>query len=322
MSRRAAIFACITFFSALSACGGSAADGSVEPTDDGGPTGDGAGDGAGDDAAMEAEAPPPDPCASAACPTHATCKVVDGAATCPCDTGYLSWKDGCSIDADKDGISEDEELAVATELAPVMVFDTGETLSARRTHFAVSPTADGGRSVYYAHSYFDDGGSVLGITKHLGDSEFIVVTRNAAGDVSLFLSAHYKASTDASQWYPLSKFEKQTVGGVSRPVVFIALRKHGNYPDLATCEAGAYHLDTCSRGLSELVPVVADRNLGQSSAPLLDDVEFNGNHEYYWTDAPFCGWHVAGGLTADRSGCTPPENAYGRQLRAWETGML
>ncbi len=317
--RSVAFFACFSLFASLVACGGAPIE-EVEPSS-GGEQGDA---GPKDDTAPEddADASPPDPCATTTCPSHATCTVVDGAATCPCDTGYLAWKDACSPDADEDGLSEDEELELAKELAPVLIFDEDEKLSARRTYFAVAPTADGGRSVYYAHGYFEDGGATLGITKHVGDSEFVVVTRKSTGETSLFLSAHYEASSDASAWHPLSKFEKAWVDGRERPVVFVALRKHANYVDIASCEKAAYTLDTCSRGSSELVPVLADRNLGQSTAPLIDEVVLDGRREWFWTDVPFCGWKVDGDQTADRKDCTPPANSYGRQLRAWETNTL
>ncbi len=269
---------------------------------------------------------PPDPCATAACPAHATCKVVDGAATCPCDKDYLAYKSGCSIDEDDDGLSEDEELDVAKALAPVLVFDKNETLTARRSYFAVAPLADGGRTVFYAHGYFEDGGATFGVTAHVGDSEFVVVSQPKTGEPSLFLSSHYKASTDASVWVPLSKLEKTTTSdGVRRPLVFVAYRKHANYQDVATCEAGAFYTDTCSRGAMQIAEVLADRNVGQSSKPLLDDVVVSSpeaRHEYFWSDVRFCGWQVPGDAKADRTKCAPLANAYGRELRAWETGML
>lgn len=313
----ARVVACFALGVTLSACGGAPAD--EAPTETTPAVDSGASDTA------DVDASPPDPCASAKCTAHSTCTVVDGAATCPCDKGYLPWKSACSPDADEDGISEDEELEVASQLAPVLVFDTDEKLSDRRTHFAVTPTTGGGRTVYYAHGYYKDGGSTFGVTSHLGDSEFVVVTRAPGGDTQLFLSAHYQASTDASKWYPLSKFEKQTVDGVSRPVVFVALNKHGNYPDLATCEAGAYRTDTCSRGKSEVVPVLPDRNVGQSWKPLIDEESVDmpdTRREWFWTDVRFCGWQIVGGATADRSGCAPAENSYSRQMRAWESGTL
>lgn len=316
--RDAAHALCVGLLVTLSACGGATPEVTETPAGDAGPTSDAESGG-------ELDAPPADPCASAKCPSNSTCKVVDGAATCPCDKGYLSWKDACSADADEDGLSEDEEFELAKELAPVLVFDTDEKLTDRRTHFAVTPTTGGGRSVYYAHAYYKDGGATFGVTQHLGDSEFIVVTRAASGDTQLFLSSHYKASTDASQWYPLSKFEKKVVDGVTRPVVFVALRKHGNYPDLATCEAAAYRTDTCSRGKSEVVPVVADRNVGQSWKQLIDEVVLempDARREYFWTDVRFCGWQIAGGPSVDRKDCAPLVNSYGRQMRAWETGTL
>ncbi len=190
----------------------------------------------------------------------------------------------------------------------------------------MTPGAGGGRSAFFAHGYYNDGGSILGVTSHLGDSEFIVVTRSATGETHLFLSAHYQASTDASAWYPVSAFETAiTPDGRTRPAVWVAYSKHGNYPDLATCDAGALHTDSCGRGTLEAVPVEAARNLGQSWSVLVDSAPLDmpdRRTEYFWTDARFCGWQVVGGLTADRSGCAPLVNSYVRELVTWESGML
>jgi hypothetical protein len=272
--------------------------------------------------------PDADPCALATCPANSTCTATSSGVECPCDPGYLPYNSGCSPDADQDGVSEDEELAFAEEMAPVLQLDTGEIYEGRRSYWAVTSVSGLGRAVFYALSYYQDGGETLtGLTAHLGDSEFITALRTPAGEDYYFLSAHFQASTDASRWVPRSAMASTSaVDGVDRPIVWVAEYKHGNYPDESTCEAGALYTDTCSVGAQELVEVAPDRNLGQSWAPFLDDVTLDTagslNTEWYWTPVRFCGWQIAGDATADRSGCAPDANDYGTELTLWERGML
>jgi hypothetical protein len=278
--------------------------------------------------AFVAIVPDADPCDLVTCPANSTCTVTSQGAECPCDQGYLAYGGGCSPDADLDGVSEDEELVFAQEMAPVMQFDTGEIYQGRRTYWAVTSVGGGGRAVFYALSYYQDGGETLtGLTAHLGDSEFITALRTPGNEDYYFLSAHFAASTDASRWVPRSALATVTgPDGVDRPLVWIADYKHGNYPDESSCEAGALYTDTCDVGTQELVEVAPDRNLGQSWAPFLDDVTLvtDGtlNTEWYWTPVRFCGWQLSGDATADRSGCAPDANDYGTEMTLWENGML
>lgn len=288
-----------------------------------------AGDGGAADARADVapDAAPADPCASVTCPENGSCVVELGVAACVCDEGHVPFEERCDPDLDADTLSDVQEHVIAQELAPTLLFGNDESFPTRESHWAVAPTTDGGVTAYYALAYHEDGGDgVFHTLRHLGDTEFIVVAVDGEGAVWVYLSAHWAASTDASAWYSIDAFEIDIERGPSHVIVWVGENKHANYPDDATCERGAYRTDSCSRGWVEPVDVRPDRNLGQSWAPFVDQVDLTiggtVRTEWFWTESRFCGWQVASLDDAERGDCTELVNAYAIQLEAWELGEL
>jgi hypothetical protein len=269
--------------------------------------------------------PPNDSCSTIYCPANSACVVSAGAAQCACNQGFILIGQQCLADRDEDGLADSWEAEFAASVAPRLMFSALEGFKSRFSYWAVGQT--GSRlSVFYALAYVQDGGEpdLLGLTGHMGDSEFIVLdfVVDANGNATFdraFLSAHFMASTDVSRWYrgELSFFQ-DSLG--PHPIIWVARDKHGNYPDQATCDAGGLGFDTCDAGFAEFVEIAPERNLGHSWTPLIDRVDRAGGVDFFWTDLPFCGWQVS--ATGSRAGCAPPENSYAQELNAWEQGAL
>lgn len=82
------------------------------------------------------------------------------------------------------------------------------------------------------------------------------------------------------------------------PRIWVAYRKHANYPTLKSCDNGAFmNLDLCQAPFSyEPIGVGGNGNLGSSAQPFIDCVSstnplYLGNgQECYWTAERFSGW--------------------------------
>lgn len=275
---------------------------------------------------------PPDPCEGVACGGVGACHVEDGEPFCSCPQGYLADGLGCAEDFDEDQVPDEAELAIARDLSPVLIFSFEEMFVEREVHWSVRiQESTRTISVFYALSYHTDGGDPdTGFTAHLGDSEFIVVElRFDEGgyldQYRTFLSSHFRASTDASAWFGDDDLQFQPSGDEEiHPLVWVAANKHANYNSREACEVGAFWQDSCDDEFRQGLVLLADRNLGHSRTPLVDEVvRAEGRQtfsEFYWTRERFCGWQVPEG--GSREGCAPLDNAYGLQLRLWELGEL
>lgn len=236
----------------------------------------------------------------------------------------VSWVD-CVVapdDADKDGLDDGCEEAVATGFQPELVFGVEETAPERIPFWAARPDGPETLRIFYALSYLKDAGdpTLGGVSGHDGDSEFIVlrVHYDGGGSWSLiegYLSAHYGTFCDAGGWFPASDFTFADVA-FGRPIVFSAEGKHANYTDLDRCDAGGCLQDHCSDTTHELFGMAPGRDLGLLSTQLIDQHDEAGNPEWFWTDVVFCGWTRPPGDARD--GCVPVENSYSLELVTFE----
>jgi hypothetical protein len=221
------------------------------------------------------------------------------------------------------------EAALAEKYEPYLWFSSTEDFRKNRfPFFAVEPVEGDVTSIYYALSYFRDYGDpdLGGLTSHLGDSEFIVINlwENPEGEwvpQDLFLSAHYHAISDSSSRHLFGEFEtfEDETGNV-HPVVYASEWKHGNYISLEACAAGALGQDRCNRGVLERAGIELWKNIGNQDVQLIDEAEYSGNSEFYWSDIRFCGWQVGSILNSDRNLCT--DSSYSSSIMPWLTGAL
>ncbi|MBI4954714.1 MAG: Vps62-related protein [Myxococcales bacterium] len=239
----------------------------------------------------------------------------------------LAWGDcvvAPALDADRDGVDDACELAVAARFQPEFVFGLEETAPARNPFWASRPDGYHTLRIFYALSYYRDAGDPTfgGLSSHDGDSEFIVLrVRNTSGHVwqldEAYFSAHYETGCDAGGWFAFHELE-YVASYRGQPVVYAAEGKHANYRNLADCDAGGCLQDHCSDFFREDVGIGPARDLGLRgpTQELVDEVVELGRSEWYWTDVVFCGWTR---LTGDaREGCVPVANSYARQLDTFE----
>jgi len=233
------------------------------------------------------------------------------------------------IDDDGDGIEDLEELWFAETFAPTLAFAVDEAWADRYPSWAVEPTT-GGISIFYALSYYDDGGEdATGETGFYGDPEFVVVEVVQLPDESwdvdqVFLSAYYgEVDFDVSGWYPAEAFAYDTSDGGIHPIVYAVSQDHAMFPTLADCDAGGWAPGLCDdQGALEVLEIYEDGNLGNPINPLWDEVVLTFDNidysEFYFTPVPFCGWWVEPG--APRDGCAL--NDYATLIGDWLAGAL
>ena len=284
---------------------------------------------------------PPRPC-NGACDrreyTACSCSEADPCGwlddgTCDLDA-CLEWDipifhDNADCDDDDDGLAQIIEHIVAQVFAPALIFGDGDEWTGRRSYWAVEVSASGSLSIFYALSYFVDGGDPWFGGWHYGDAEFIVLEITVTDESWImeraFLSAHYgQGAWDSSEWVSGSGLEYDESDGLLHPYVWVAEGKHANYRSYFACDAGAMTADRCDEGRVELVEVVRERNLGNDIVPLIDEVRFNGASEFYWSNpgTQFCGWQVSSLSASARTDCAPASNSYARQLDDWLYGSL
>lgn len=259
--------------------------------------------------------------------TYGVLASTHGGASCPNEAYRLE----ANCDMDMDGLYDGREFDLALQFEPYLWFSPTEEFSSpeegfrsdRLSHFAVEPVSDGGVSIFYALSYFRDYGdpTLGGLSNHLGDSEFLVVNLDAQWQLSqVFFSSHHRMWNDSSKWCTPSEMEFEVDDeGHSHPVVYVAEWKHANYRSLDECEAGSLFNDHCEEGTLERVGIERDRNVGNPVEHIIDDVHFNGNHEFYWTHLHFCGWQEPSIESSDRSGCPC---AYSEIIDLWLNNQL
>ena len=221
----------------------------------------------------------------------------------------------CFIDLDQDGLDDNFEYEIAKRFEPYLWFTSREgDRNQRNPHFAVREIQEDGETkitIFYAISYFKDYGDpdLGGLTSHNGDSEFIVLILKKNIDDEwevefVFLSAHYATPTDSSGWYSGSEFHYyEDDEGNLHPEIYVAEWKHGNYPDVSTCNVGGFFQDHCSADVGEFLGIEPGKNLGEEYSQLIDEVVINGRVEYYWENIKFCGWQIDSTLPQDRTNC-------------------
>lgn len=224
-------------------------------------------------------------------------------------------------DLDQDGVHDDCEYLVALAFRPLMKYYSLDGYMGREPRWAARSVL-GGISVFYAFSYYIDGGSTVSCpifcSPHLGDSEYILLDvvyipstehwelRNAAysqhGTPQLFFGLFGKSWPSMLE-YP-AKF-----GGY--PAVYIARQKHANYKDEADCDSGGTaNSDDCIINREVRLDVLSNANLGSRDVSFIDCVfsavpSQNPGTECYWTDIGyFAGWQDLG--NASISGTADP----------------
>ena len=168
-------------------------------------------------------------------------------------------------DSDRDGLSDQCELSLATRFAPALVVSTGAcnwVPEAERLggayFFGARPTVDGIRLVYLPAYFMDCGWSgpkcLLrwrgGCDPHDGDSEFIAVdvvprVRGQGWELErVFLSAHCFGDSEGDcRWFAAPEFERFG----DAVLVWVAEGKNANYRTKSACDSGHWHFDTCDR---------------------------------------------------------------------------
>jgi hypothetical protein len=236
-------------------------------------------------------------------------------------------------DMDDDLLLDACERLLAEAFEPYLHFygaDGDPARRARRPKWAVQwdypfGMASGMATIYYAFSYENDFGVPgTGVTSHYGDTEFVIVNviDILGGEwlvSNIFLSAHFDAPTDSSDWVWPTLFDYETgLHGVGHPVIHVAENKHANYVDTIECDLGGATFDNCNGAptAQEWLGISLDGNLGSRDVPLLSrDVDpVTGHAEAYWSSLRFCGWQVAGQDNSLRSDCTSAQNTYDLQL--------
>ena len=227
---------------------------------------------------------------------------------------YLGWvkpaacyadvnRDVINYDADKDWLDDRCELEIAKAFAPSMKFSADDGCPGGEPYWAAKYfPAKGEVRVGYLPAYYKD----CGTGGHAGDSEFISleVTYDPATQHWLFnrmfLSAHYGAITNASQWRMWYQAE-YSWRSRAHPTVWAAKGKHANYNTKSDCDA---YFDACSTWYSALAlrfPVDPSHNVGSRFVHFRDAVLSEkqpsgvdpGRAEYMWTAVSFRGWQTS-----------------------------
>jgi hypothetical protein len=204
------------------------------------------------------------------------------------------------------------ELAAA--FRPRSIFNSDEPCKDREPFWTVYPGPAGNEiDIFYAMSYWVDCGNRTGTAdSHPGDSEFIIV--RVFSDPSS--PAHwYLANVTLSAHYGFGFFGDDTWTGsppaiefrpyenLTRPKVYIAWGKHGNYRDVGSCGRGGYGADDCGRAVDtgEELGLLSGNasDLGFRLAPMRDCVQsrlylLRNGIECYWSYSyfhTFAGWN-------------------------------
>ena len=237
-------------------------------------------------------------------------------------------------DADSDGLSDQCELLLAGQFAPILVVsrsacnwnESAELLEGGYL-FGVHPMEGGYRLVFlpaYAMDCGWGGTKCLlrwrgGCDPHVADSEFIVIDLALSGEAGhlqatrVFLSAHCFGTRDVDcRWHDRGALEWWG----RQPFVWVAEGKNANYPSEAACDRGHLYFDTCDRNDHSMrFPVLSlVQNIGSWQSPFPHDPDGKGcvgssrlhlpaglsGRECVWGDEAFRGW---GGPTVQ--GVTP-----------------
>lgn len=208
---------------------------------------------------------------------------------------------GPPSDRDWDGFADDCEYALSYDFKPAFAFDSRDDHLAREPYWAVRPLGNGTYRIFYAIAYHTDGGAPAGgIEAHEGDSEFVVLDVSYYAPTNrwllnqAFLSAHYQAPNDQSQWYQHTQLQYGpnwygVVHNRGRPKVWVANQKHANYATQTQC----YWYEQCNGYFPGSLDIRPEANLGGNYVRLVDGTtSYLGRPgvEYFWSGSSFCGW--------------------------------
>lgn len=219
-------------------------------------------------------------------------------------------------DAERDGLADACEFALARAFAPYMQFDHGEALvkfpdgtnrhCAEGEPYWAAKLFDefGVVNIVYMMAYYKDcGEAFIPFDAHSGDSELIrlsVVYNNATQHWELtqaYLSAHAGTRTDASVYAGPSELE-YPIRDRAFPKIWVARNKHANYRSFADCENGpdfpAPNTDSCDEDLRYLqarFPVRAGRNVQVGMCVPSLFIPTSTRCEWFMrVPVPFSGW--------------------------------
>ena len=200
-------------------------------------------------------------------------------------------------DADRDGVVDGCEHALAAAFAPLLMVDERECgwdpgvgegrLGGEYLYVVQRRPSGGGVRIAYMPAYYRDCGWRLPVCRvtwwlcrgHDGDSELVVVdvafdprTQRWATERA-FLSAHCHGRSDGGcRWFEgreLERFAWAEGRPRGAPVVWVAHGKHGGYPSIEACGGGHWGYDGC-RGnrTARRFPAVSPRqNAGSRALP-------------------------------------------------------
>lgn len=236
-----------------------------------------------------------------------------------CNTTYHT---GAPLtDRDRDGWDDGCEYELAYAFRPTQALSYADCDYTSEPYWAATGGNHSGQiKIFYALSYHQDCGTPflnLGITSHLGDSEFFVAYVDWISDAAstmqgkwrldhVFFSAHWHEISESDGYYDGADLEYSTTFR-GRPRIWVAEGKHGSYRSQAVCNAGAYYTDSCvnNTDFGASPQILQAANLGQSSAPFLgspvsavasrfgNPTKYPGT-EWFWTNDTFCGWYPRG----------------------------
>lgn len=229
---------------------------------------------------------------------------------------------GTANDVDTDGIRDSCEYQFAYAFRPMLARNNSDDAPGREPYWSVTrvPNSQTGVRVFYAISYYRDGGwHVDGTSSHDGDSEFIIVElQNSMSHVwhltQATLSAHWNAGSpwDRTSTYAGSDLEYPS-RSLGRPRIWASWNKHANYRTKDACNGSPNWFDVCDTVFTgtayEDVDVRASANLGNSfnqtpattATRLINCVSAlspQGRYygtECYWNSGQFFGWNVIAG---------------------------
>jgi hypothetical protein len=216
-------------------------------------------------------------------------------------------------DRDQDQVTDQCEAKLAAGFAPQLAYFSGDRVGresrwAAKRQMLASDGSSGVRIGYLLSYYFDDGtvGCKWGLVwcgGHYGDSEavWLDLYYNPASQHWVLDRAEYSAHsrnniyTRGAGPYPAALHYPGKSGG--HPRAFVAYRKHANYANDASCDAGNSGLDDCRADRYQRVSAGSARNIGSRSVRLVDCVRSSfytarTRTECYWTVKRFRGWQT------------------------------
>ena len=168
---------------------------------------------------------------------------------------------GALVDADGDGLADEEEWEMAQRLSPVLVWAKGEKCGEHDTLYQVHPLGPDRARVTYALIFpLDCGFRSSGFGGHSGDVQEIDVdaVRTEAGWMIDLVTLPWH-----DPFRPKGSF-----------ALFVSEGKHHIYPNLEGCLHGRFlGLDHCGDGAVESPAIAADANVGEALHPLITTLE-------------------------------------------------